>query len=75
MYFVTPAPGFGSLVPPGWMKSLLSVLQNQNTPRNVLLFLIKLILSCPDSFRPFAKSLLAPLLALVGAGRPEVLPP
>ena len=69
MYFVTPAPGFGSLVPPGWMKSLLSVLQNQNTPRNVLLFLIKLILSCPDSFRPFANSLLAPLLALVGAGR------
>ena len=51
MYFVTPAPGFGSLVPPGWMRSLLSVLQNQNTPRNVLLFLIKLILSCPDSFR------------------------
>ena len=54
---------------PGWMRSILSVLQAEATHRNVLLFLVKLILSCPDTFLPFASTFLGPLLELLASGR------
>lgn len=56
-------------VAPGWMRSVLAVLQDARTHRNALLLLLKLILSCQDTFKPFAKVFLGAILGLVASGR------
>ena len=71
----TSSPGGEQPQPPGWMKSILAVLENPDSPRNVLLFLLKLVLSCPDTFLHFSATFFAPILALLADGRlqgPEV---
>ena len=69
MYPTTGPTGGGQLQPPGWMRSVLAVLQNPDTHRNVLLFLLKLVLSCPDTFLPFHCNFFAPILAILADGR------
>ena len=51
------------------MRSLLTVLETKWTHRNVLLFLLKLIHSCPDTFLPFVSTFFGPVLAVVASGR------
>ena len=69
MYPTTGPPGGGQPQLPGWMRSILAVLQSPVTSRNVLLFLLKLVLSCPDTFLPFSASFFAPILAILADGR------
>ena len=58
MYPTTDPTGGGQPPqPPGWMRSVLTVLQSPDTSRNVLLFLLKLLLLCPDTFEPFSARL------------------
>ena len=69
MYPTTNPTGAGQPQPPGWMRSVLAVLQSPDTSRNVLLFLLKLLLLCPDTFQPFSATFFAPILAILADGR------
>ena len=66
--YPVPTERFTEADPPLWMKSILSVLQSEEAHRNVKLFILKLILSCPEIFTPFSKTFLVPILTLIGAG-------
>ncbi|XP_023573460.1 DNA-dependent protein kinase catalytic subunit [Octodon degus] len=50
---------------PPWMKFLHDKLGNPSVPLNIRLFLAKLIINTEESFRPYAKHWLSPLLQLV----------
>ncbi|XP_069007483.1 DNA-dependent protein kinase catalytic subunit [Embiotoca jacksoni] len=53
---------------PPWMKFLHGKLANPATPRNIRLFISKLIINTEEVFRPYAKHWLGPLLQLVVSG-------
>ncbi|TSL34570.1 DNA-dependent protein kinase catalytic subunit [Bagarius yarrelli] len=53
---------------PAWMKFLHGKLSNPSSPRNVRLFIAKLIINTEELFRPYARHWLGPLLQLVVSG-------
>ena len=53
---------------PGYMKTLMTLLTDSHTQRNVKLFLLKFIYHCSDVFQPFAVHLYRPILDCVSDG-------
>ena len=50
---------------PQWMIAIREKLQDSNTPTNVRLFLLRLILNCHDEFEPFARYFTFDILKLI----------
>lgn len=66
--YTVPTDCYGNADPPLWMKSILAVLESEEHHRNIKLFLLKIILTVPDIFAPFAKIFQLPILNIIGDG-------
>ena len=66
--YTVPTDSYENADPPLWMKSILAVLESEEHHRNIKLFILKIILTVPDIFVPFAKIFQLPILNLIGDG-------
>ncbi|KAG5877906.1 hypothetical protein JTB14_011622 [Gonioctena quinquepunctata] len=60
-----PAEGDEDVVLPNWMNGLRETLLNENTHRNVKIFLVKVIENMPEIFGHYSKWFLEPLMQFV----------
>lgn len=63
--YAVPEEGVDPAKLPDWMQSIKSKLTEDSVPNNVKLFLLKLVINCSETFKPFAKLLLPDILSLV----------
>lgn len=66
---ISPAPPSDNkdAPPPAWLESLRKCLNDSSRPRNIRLFLLKLLLNVESRVRPYALSLLNSVLKVSSA--------
>ena len=66
--YIAPTENYKTSKLPNWMGSVLKVLSDCKSHRNVKLFLLKLIYSCPNIFLPFCCHFYEPILQCIADG-------
>ncbi|XP_055636241.1 DNA-dependent protein kinase catalytic subunit-like isoform X2 [Toxorhynchites rutilus septentrionalis] len=62
---ITPVPVGDRIVPPPWIKFLSISIRDQQQHKNVRLFLVKVIDNCRIWLRPYAASLIPPMMQII----------
>ncbi|EDS29046.1 conserved hypothetical protein [Culex quinquefasciatus] len=62
---ITPTPEGDRVVPPPWIKFLAASLRDQQQHKNVRLFLAKVIDNCRTWLKPYAATLIPPLMQVI----------